>query len=121
MSTIKKYHLEGKIKYPVFNCSDWKNGFSTAISVYGSPGRLARYVLKYMTKDMTKIFGKGYWCSKNINLYPDIELYTLPVGDFYETPGREYWTRGAEASYKYINRLGDALEEMAEGEEALEL
>lgn len=118
--TIKKYNVPvDRVLYPVYNCKDWKYGFSTAISVYGTPSRLANYVLKYITKDIENIFGKTYWCSKNLKLYPDIELFTLAPYEFRETPGREYWHRGAEASFKYINRLGDALEEMSDDEETI--
>lgn len=132
-TTIKRYHLENMVKYEIFNVKGWKYGFSTAISVYGSPGRLANYVLKYITKgfeearskkvsdthyakEHKKIFGKNYWCSRNLQLYPVTELYKLDWYEFRDTPGREYYHRGSEASYKYINRLGDALEEMSDDE-----
>ena len=121
LETIKKRHIPAdQIKYPVFNCPDWKYGFTTAINVYNSPSRLANYVLKYMTKDQQSIFGRSYWCSKNLKLYPEIELYTLGSYEFRDTPGRQYFHRGAEASFKYINRLGDAIEDMSDDEIVLD-
>ena len=119
-STIKKQHIPPeKILYPVYNCPDWKHGFSTAIDVYGTPSRLANYVLKYITKENEKIFGRSYWCSKNLKLYPDIELYTLGSYEFRDTPGRQYYHRGSEASFKYINRLGDEIKDMSDDEETI--
>lgn len=117
MAKIKRLNISpDKIRYPVYNCSDWKYGFSTAINVYDSPSRLANYVLKYMTKDQQMIFGRSYWCSKNLKLYPDIELYNLKSYEYRDTIGREYYTRGSEASYKYINRLGDTIRDMSDDE-----
>lgn len=58
----------------VYNVPEWNYGFTTAIHVYGNPGKLAFYLTKYLTKDMKKIFGKYYWSSKNIVRKPQIIL-----------------------------------------------
>lgn len=58
----------------VYNVPEWRYGFTTAIHVYGNPGKLAFYLTKYLTKDMKKIFGKYYWSSKNIVRKPQIIL-----------------------------------------------
>lgn len=58
----------------VYNVPEWRYGFTTAIKVYGDPGKLAFYLTKYLTKDMKKIFGKYYWSSKNIVRKPQIIL-----------------------------------------------
>lgn len=50
----------------VYNISDWKYGFSTAILLDGERARVGYYITKYITKDNDKIFGKYYWSSKNI-------------------------------------------------------
>lgn len=57
----------------VYNVSDWKYGFSTAIPTYGDNGRLAGYITKYLTKDSRRIFGKSYWSSRDIKREPEIE------------------------------------------------
>lgn len=120
--TIKRYKIASeRILYPVFNCNSWKYGFSTAIEVYGNPNRLACYVLKYMTKDSSNIFKKSYWCSKNLKLYPDTELIHLPSGDYDNTPGRVFYHRASSAAYKYINRLGEELNDELSDEVALKL
>lgn len=115
LSTIKRCKVpDSDILYPVYNCKNWKYGFSTAIDVYGSPGRLSNYVLKYMTKESNKIFQKRYWVSKNLQLYPTTELYTLDWYEFRDTVARQYYHRGSDAAFKYINRLGEALEDDAD-------
>lgn len=46
----------------VYNLSDWKLGFSTAIEVYGNVKALARYVGKYLTKsEGGKIGGRWFY------------------------------------------------------------
>ena len=54
---------DGKI---IYNVTDWKYGFSTAIPVSGDKQSLSFYITKYITKDSHKIFGRFYWTSKNI-------------------------------------------------------
>lgn len=78
LTTIREKHLceraditEDDLKV-VYNISDWKYGFSTAIETYGEPSQLAYYVTKYITKDVKKIFGKFYWSSKNIKRKPEM-------------------------------------------------
>lgn len=76
IETIKRKHLCEKLGCDmsdfktVYNVSDWKYGYSTAIETYGQASNLAFYVTKYITKDVKKIFGKFFWSSKNINRKP---------------------------------------------------
>ena len=114
--TVRRYHLQDRIQYPVYNVSGWNLGFSTAIEVYGSPARLANYVLKYITKQNSRIFGKSYWSSKNIKLYPTIELSQLPFCDYDLTIAKQYYHRGSKAAFKYINKTGDIIQDMADSD-----
>ncbi|MBQ8966268.1 hypothetical protein [Ruminococcus sp.] len=83
----------------VYNITDWKYGFSTAIQTYGDPANLAFYVTKYLTKDVKKIFGKFYWHSQNIVTKPDIEYLNT---DFdMETPIVK--VKGVNRSYQYLS------------------
>ena len=72
IDTIKRLHICDKLGCDisdlpvVYNVSDWRYGFSTAIQTYGQMSNLAFYVTKYITKDVKKIFGKFFWSSKNI-------------------------------------------------------
>lgn len=107
LSTIARYNIHpSRIKGIVYNITDWKCGFSTAELTYGDGAALANYVLKeYMTKDNRKIFGKHYWCSRNIIMYPIVELvddnpylfsrYNLPVY-------RSWWS---DDEYKYDDNI----------------
>lgn len=45
----------------VFNVTDWKYGFSTAIEVYGGRKALTNYIMKYITKSEDKIGGRWYY------------------------------------------------------------
>lgn len=117
--TIKKYHVSSdRIMYKVYNVPNWRYGFSTAIEVYGTPARLANYVLKYMTKETGKIFGKGYWCSKNIKLYPDIELKNIGREEYRATCAREFYMRAVGECFKYENNFGNSIESIAESVES---
>lgn len=51
----------------VYNLTDYKAGFTTAVKVDGSP-KVATYLTKYYTKDMQIPKGKKrYWASRNLN------------------------------------------------------
>lgn len=60
IDTIKRLHICDKLGCDisdlpvVYNVSDWKYGFSTAIQTYGQMSNLAFYVTKYITKDVKK-------------------------------------------------------------------
>lgn len=60
----------------IYNLITWKNGYSTAIRIDESNGRLpvGRYISKYLTKDLKMIFGKTYWSSQGLRRDTDIEL-----------------------------------------------
>lgn len=52
----------------VYNISDWKLGYSTAIAVYGDGKALARYVAKYLTKsEIDKIGGRWFYHGGDLN------------------------------------------------------
>lgn len=58
----------------VYNCPEWRYGFTTAIPLDDQKIRVANYVTKYITKGSDKIFGKYFWSSKNIQREPHIIL-----------------------------------------------
>ncbi len=59
---------------PIYNCPEWRYGFSTAIPLDENKLRVANYVTKYITKGSDKIFGKYFWSSKNIRREPHVIL-----------------------------------------------
>ena len=72
---------------PIFNISGWRFGFSTAVKIEKTQiGIVSRYVRKYITKEMSKEFGrKRYLASRNL-VKPTKEYNsrayrdTLPIG-----------------------------------------
>lgn len=70
----------------VYNLKTWSFGWSTAIKLTGDKLRIARYITKYITKDVRKIFGKFYWHSQNLNkpviTCHDIKYDDLEVNDY---------------------------------------
>ncbi len=50
----------------VYNIPQWKYGFSTAYEIYGDVNGVSAYVTKYITKDLSKIFGHFYYAGGKI-------------------------------------------------------
>lgn len=59
---------------PIFNMKDWPWGFSTCIPIDENYMRAVNYLLKYLTKDGEKIFGKWYLSARDLRKKPDILL-----------------------------------------------
>lgn len=59
---------------PIYNMRDWPWGFSTCIPIDENYARTVNYLLKYMTKDSEKIFGKWYLSARDLRKKPDIFL-----------------------------------------------
>lgn len=79
-------HYKGKECHTVYNIPSWCVGFSTAIELYGSRMRVARYIGKYLEKDFTKVGGRYYLHSNNLELpqvdYVDMDYDTYPRKSF---------------------------------------
>lgn len=60
-ATAKRNGVPDADQKTVYNWDDFRLGFSTALAVYGERGNLAKYMTKYITKDLTKIFGQTYF------------------------------------------------------------
>lgn len=61
LSTLKRQRIDETKTQTVYNISDFKLGFSSAIPIYGEREALSRYMTKYITKDLSKIFGNYYF------------------------------------------------------------
>lgn len=66
-STALKRGLDVKKGRTVYNLKTWKFGWSTAIKFYGKPEYVASYVTKYITKDNSKIMGRYFWHSQDLD------------------------------------------------------
>ena len=61
VSTAKRLKLDLNEGQIVYNIADYKLGFSSAIATFGEKDNLAKYMTKYITKDLCKIFGNFYF------------------------------------------------------------
>ena len=88
----------------IYNCPEWRYGFTTAIPLDDNKLRIANYVTKYLTKGSYKIFGKYFWSSKNIHREPEIILCD---SDYSDIDSPEYRPLGGvdTIGFKYENNL----------------
>lgn len=82
----------------VYNCPQWKFGFTTAIKAYNGSQACARYITKYITKESKSIFGRYYWSSRNLRRTPDIYVSNFDYDSIYT---REYGVPRTKDHYKY--------------------
>lgn len=82
-ATADKYGIAVADRKPVYNISDWKYGFSTALEITDDPGRVkvARYLQKYLSKQTERPGGRWYY-SGGALLRPQ---YKYCQDDFYDT------------------------------------
>lgn len=77
---------------PIFNMQDWTLGFSTCIRIDENYERTCNYIVKYLSKDSQKIFGKWYLASRGLIKRPDIALIDsgMDYADFREEYPESY-------------------------------
>ena len=68
--TARRQKIPEDQQTPIFNIADYKLGYSSAIPTYGSRDAMSRYMTKYITKDLQKIFGKRYWTGGDVRRKP---------------------------------------------------
>ncbi|MGN0558805.1 MAG: hypothetical protein ACI4IS_05075 [Acutalibacteraceae bacterium] len=83
----------------VYNVSDWKYGFSTAIELVGDRRAVAGYVCKYITKDCKKIGGRYYYSGGEL-MRPKYEYFNCDFVSF--EADREFSVDGF-VEYKILN------------------
>ena len=71
----------------IFNVRDWRLGFTTAIELDTQKINLCKYMVKYVTKDVQRIFGNFYLAGGGIDRkvpydYVEIPFDTLDVPEF---------------------------------------
>jgi hypothetical protein len=84
----------------VYNMPDWKYGFSTAIELDGNVLAIARYITKYVTKDMTKIFGNFYYAGGKILREAETCLTDTEYG---AVEAKEYGIEAFNVGFKYLD------------------
>lgn len=65
----------------VYNVTDWKLGFSTAIELYGDYRAAVNYTCKYISKEQEKIGGRWYY-SGGALLRPEVVLTDVDYDSF---------------------------------------
>lgn len=92
----------------IYNMTQWKLGFSTAIELYGDYTTICKYITKYISKDFKKIFGKFYYTCGQLVREPD-KVYTDLEYHLIDCPS--YHNEEANCSFKYFtNYAGDSNE-----------
>lgn len=84
LSTAKHYKVKPEEMKTVYNCDDWKLGFSTFVPLDENIDCVCAYVTKYITKDFEKIFGKSFFAVGDIKrdvptYYADIDKEELAI------------------------------------------
>ena len=82
----------------IYNMSDWKLGFSTAIELDENISAISRYITKYISKDFCKIFGSFYYAGgHNLIRKPQYKLFNL---DYASVNIKEYSNEYLSFKYK---------------------
>lgn len=65
----------------VYNVTDWRLGFSTAIELYGNYNAAVAYVCKYISKEQQKIGGRWYYSGGDLKK-PEVSLSDVDYEQF---------------------------------------
>lgn len=86
----------------VYNIADWRNGWSTALELYGNRENVSKYITKYITKEsLEKIYGNYYFAGGHgLIRHPDIVDVDI---DFAEVDKKMYSVEGLNRSFKYLD------------------
>jgi hypothetical protein len=87
----------------VYNIDDWKYGFSTCIELSGDREAVARYIVKYVTKDTQKILGNFYYAGGNIERKPESEYLNL---EYEEIEAPDHYVADLGVNFKYLTVKG---------------
>lgn len=108
VETADKYGIPKDQRKTVYNITDWKYGWTTAMQCYGDNNlRTAIYVTKYITKDSDKIFGKYFWSSKGIYREP-ITVLGMSDSMWWEiyNDDESVYVPGTETKIRYGTNIG---------------
>lgn len=85
----------------IYNVGAWNYGFSTAVKLEGPYERITNYVVKYITKDSKRIFGKSYFAGgKGLIRNVPTRYENIP---FNEIDAQVYHVPQAKLSVKYLD------------------
>lgn len=100
--TALKHNIPIEASRTVYNMPKWGFGFSTVIPTYGENEHCAKYITKYVTKDIDKIFGHYYLAGGDI--VRDVP-YRLFDADYEAFESKcECYCEEINTSFKYAER-----------------
>ena len=100
IETLKRKGISLDESQIVYNLPQWKYGFSTAVEIYGDSVGVANYVTKYITKDLSKIFGNYYYAGGEIIRNVPVTLSDTDYLSF--EADNEYHCEEGHISFKYL-------------------
>lgn len=100
LETLRRKGIDPATAQTVYNLPQWKYGFSTAIEIFGDGNGIAGYITKYITKDLSKIFGNYYYAGGNIVRKVPVSLDDIDYSSF--ICDYEYYCEPAKTGFKYL-------------------
>lgn len=118
IETAKRKNIRLEDCKPVYNLPQWKLGFNTAIPITQNDRdntMLEKYVTKYITKDLQKIFGKYYLSGGSINRKAPVSLTDTDFISFESDDGKTYYCTITDTCFKYSDTRSKRLAEISAG------
>lgn len=113
-STLRKkgFKPDDEEVQKVYNVNNFVYGFSTAVELDENCEGVARYMTKYITKDLQKIFGNYYFCGGNVVRELPYFITNLSYEDIENAV--EVNIPGINSSVKYITCTGEEINRVLE-------
>lgn len=89
--------------HKVYNMPQWKYGWSTAINLYGEKKNVCRYITKYITKDLQKIFGNYYYAGGHVIRNVPVMLSDM---NYEDVQAKEFCVEDINLKFKYLEVMG---------------
>lgn len=96
-----KFTKDGKT---VYNVKNWKYGYTTAIRLSGPRIAVAKYITKYITKEMKGVFRNMYYAGGGVVRDVPVTYHNVPFGDVpvYAVPINVTTADGHTLAVKYV-------------------
>lgn len=110
ISTALKHGISLDECMTIYNLPQWSLGYSMAYATYGDITNCAKYITKYITKDIDKIFGNFYYAGGDIIRDVPFRLSDVDYESF--KCDSEYYCEEISTSFKYAEEKGDTTDEV---------
>lgn len=100
LETLKRKGIPLEDCKMVYNLPQWKYGYSTAEEISGNADMIFGYITKYITKDLSKIFGNFYYAGGNLVRNVPFELGDTDYNSF--ECDSEIYCEAAKTGFKYL-------------------